>query len=175
MADTEGVETSMTLSAMSASLLMAMVQSVEARTILTLAGSHWRNNSRKKGAASVDVLSLSPRSCCIRRKSCVGFRSPSSLPPISCCNFRCSKAVVCLTSAYFERIVGGLCREVEDQVSNFHGKLRTERADNIVKACLLRCNTSGCELCFNLSKPYFWISLPEEWEFDADSRYSGGG
>ena len=42
-----------------------------------------------------------------------------------------------------------LCRRVEDQVSNFHGKLRTERADN-VKACLLRCNTSGCELCFNL-------------------------
>ena len=83
MADTEGAETSMTLSAMSASLLMSMVESVEARTILTLAGSRWRNNSWKKEAASADALSLSPRSCCIRRKSCVGFRSPSSLP-LSC-------------------------------------------------------------------------------------------
>ena len=99
MAYTEGAETSMTLSAMSASLLMSMVESVEARTILTLAGGRWRNNSRKKEAASADALSLSLRSCCIRRKSCVGFRSSSSSPLISCCNFRCSEAVVRLTSS----------------------------------------------------------------------------
>ena len=93
-ADTAGIETSIILSAMSASLLMSRVESAEARTILTLAGSRWRNNSRRKETASVDVLSLSPRSCCIRRKSCVGFRSPSSSPLISCCNFRCSEAAV---------------------------------------------------------------------------------
>ena len=46
MAEMVSVATSKTLSANSASLFKSVVASVEARTIQTLPGSLWRNNSR---------------------------------------------------------------------------------------------------------------------------------
>ena len=51
--------------------------------------------------------SLSLRSCCIHRRSCIGLRSPSSSMLISCCSFRCSKATVCLISWASECRMGG--------------------------------------------------------------------
>ena len=99
IAETVGVATSITLSAMSASLLRLMEVSVEARTIRTLGGRRRRKISRRKVLASADVPSLSPRSCCIRRSSSVGLRSPSSSPLISCCSLRCSEAAVRLISS----------------------------------------------------------------------------
>ena len=96
---TVGVATSITLSAMSASLWRSMEESVEARTTLTLAGRRWRKSSRMKELASADVPSLSPRSCCIRHSNCVGFLSPSSSPLISCWSFLCSEAAVRLMSS----------------------------------------------------------------------------
>ena len=76
---TVGVATSITLSAKSASLWRSMEESVEARTILTLAGTRWRKSSRRNELASADVPSLSPRSCCICLSNCVGFLSHPAL------------------------------------------------------------------------------------------------
>ena len=98
-AEMVGVATSMTLSAMSASLLRSVEASAEARTIRTLGGRRCKNSYRRKVLESADVLSLSPRSCCMRRSSCVGFRLPSSSPLISCCSLRCAEAAVRLTSS----------------------------------------------------------------------------
>ena len=53
MAETVGAATSMTLSAMSASLWSSMFLSAEARTIRTLGDSRCRNSSRRKEFASV--------------------------------------------------------------------------------------------------------------------------
>ena len=72
------VDTSMTLLAMSASLLRSIVVSVEARTILKFGGKRCRNNFLRKELESAEVPSLSPRSYCIRRSNCVGLWSPSS-------------------------------------------------------------------------------------------------
>ena len=108
------VDTSMTLSAMSASLLKSIVVSAEARTILTFGGKRCRNNSLRKELESAEVPSLSPRSCCIRQSNCVGLWSPSSSPLMSCCNFHCSEAAVRLTNSVlrmsYESSVGGFSR-----------------------------------------------------------------
>ena len=98
MGATVVVDNSMTLLAMSASLLRSIVVSAEARTILTFGGKR-RNNSLRKELESAEVPSLSHRSCCIRRSNCVGLRSPSSSPLMSCCNFHCSEAAVRLTNS----------------------------------------------------------------------------
>ena len=87
MAATDGVATSMTLSAMSARVLMLVVASEQARTILTLGGSRRRKSSRR----NVWLASAT--------WSWVGFRSPSSSPLMSCCSFLCSEAAVLLTSS----------------------------------------------------------------------------
>ena len=47
-AETVGAATSMTLSAMSASLAKSVVSSAEARTIRTFGGRRWRNSSLRK-------------------------------------------------------------------------------------------------------------------------------
>ena len=99
MAETVGVATSMTLSAMSASLFRSAAVSTEARTMRTFAGSLCRKSSRRKVFESAPAPSLSPRSCCIRRRSWVGFLSPSSSPLMSCCSLRCSEAAVRLMSS----------------------------------------------------------------------------
>ena len=91
--------TSMTLSVMSARRCRSIDASAEARTILTLGGSRCRKSSRRNVLASADVPSLSPSSCCMWRRSCVGLRSPSSSPLMSCCSFRCSEAAVRLVSS----------------------------------------------------------------------------
>ena len=76
---TVGSATSATLSASSANLSSEREESEEARIILTLGGSLCKNNSRRNESLSA-VPSLSPTSCCMRRRSCVGLRSPSSSP-----------------------------------------------------------------------------------------------
>ena len=88
-----GMATSMILSAMSASLGRSVVASAEARTIRTLAGRRCRKSSFRN-ALSVVGPRWSPSSCCIRRRSWVGFLSPSSSPLISCWSLRCSEAAV---------------------------------------------------------------------------------
>ena len=67
MAETEGVETSITLSAISASVLRSMASPVEARTIRTLGGRRCRNSSLRK--VLLASAAWSPRSCCMRRSS----------------------------------------------------------------------------------------------------------
>ena len=69
IAETVCVATFITLSAKSASLSVVIGVSVEASTILTLAGNLWRNNSRRKELVSA-VPTLSPRSCYILWRSC---------------------------------------------------------------------------------------------------------
>ena len=69
---------------------------VEANTIRTVGGKRCKNSSCR------NELSIrpgwSPSSCCILRRSWVGFRSPNSSPVKSCWSFRCSEAVVRLVS-----------------------------------------------------------------------------
>ena len=74
------VDTSMTLSALSACLLRFIVIYTAARTILAFGGKRCKKNSLRKELESAEVPSLSPRSCCIRRSNCVGLQSPSSSP-----------------------------------------------------------------------------------------------
>ena len=62
---TVGVTTSMTLSAMSASLLKSKEVSADVSTIRMLEGNLRKNSSRRKELASAEVPNLSPRSCCV--------------------------------------------------------------------------------------------------------------
>ena len=109
------VDTSMTLSAMSTSLLRTIVVSAEAKTILAFGGKRCRNNSLRKELEFAEVPSLSPRSCCIRWSNCVGLWLPSSSPLMSCCNFHCSEAAVRLTNSAlrtsYGSSVGGFSRD----------------------------------------------------------------
>ena len=82
------------LPAMSASLERSVVASAEARIMQTFAGSRWRKSSLRKALLSGVVPRWSPSSCCLRRRSWVGLRSPSSSPLMSCCSFLCSDAAV---------------------------------------------------------------------------------
>ena len=96
-AETDGAATAVTLSAISARVARSIASPVEARTILTLGGSRCKNNSRRK--VELASAAWSPRSCCMRRSSWVGFLSPSSSPRISCWSLRCSEAAVRLMSS----------------------------------------------------------------------------
>ena len=106
-----GVATSMILSAISASLGRSVEGLEEARTICTLAGRCWRKSSLRKAWSGVGRWSM--RSCCIWRRSCVGFLSPSSSPN-NCWSLRCSEAAVRLMSSAFRMLYwwssGGLMR-----------------------------------------------------------------
>ena len=84
------------LSSSSASLSKLTVSPVEAKTVLTLAGSFRRKSSRKN-ALSV-VLVCSPKSCCMHLRSCVGFLSPSCSVIKSCYSLRCSEVAICRMS-----------------------------------------------------------------------------
>ena len=101
MADTEGVATSITLSASSASLSRVRDSSVEANTMRTLAGRRWRKSSRRNVPSLSGAPVLSPNSCCILRSSCVGLRSLNSSVLKSCWSLRCSEAAVRLISCVF--------------------------------------------------------------------------
>ncbi|KAM7309841.1 hypothetical protein ISCGN_006859 [Ixodes scapularis] len=71
----------------------------DASTIRTLLGSRCRNSSRRSEASMVDALS--PRSCSIRRSSCVGVRSPSSSAVSNCWRRFSSEALVRRMSCAF--------------------------------------------------------------------------
>ena len=99
-----GAETSIILSAISASFSRVVEAGVEANTIRTLGGKHCKNSSCR------NELSIRPEwfpsSCCILRRSWVGFRSPNSSPVKSCWSFRCSEAVVRLVSCSLRAVYG---------------------------------------------------------------------
>ena len=130
------VATSITLSAMSASQPSSIDVSAEARTILTLGGSLWRNNCRRK-EFEFGELSLSWRSCCMCRNSCVGFLVPNSSPLMSCCSFRCSEAAVHLTSWAF-RMLYGLSS------GSFSGRSRTSMANSGLREMMTQSNRVFC-------------------------------
>ena len=100
-----GAATSATLSASSASSSKVAVVLVEASTIRTLPGRHWRKSSLRKVPSATPARS--PNNCCIRQSSWVGFLSPSSSVLKSCCSFLCSEATVRLISCSL-RVVYGL-------------------------------------------------------------------
>ena len=58
-------------------------------------GARWKNSSRRRELSGWGPTE-SPRSCCIRRRSCVGFRSPSSSKVKRSCRRFLSEAAVCL-------------------------------------------------------------------------------
>ena len=89
-AEMDGAATSIILSASCARSLRDTVAPVEAKTMRTLVGKHWRNSSRTRESS----MRLSPINCCIRRSNCVGFRSPSSSAFSSNCSLFCSDAAV---------------------------------------------------------------------------------
>jgi len=75
------------------------VSGVKARTIPTFDGKCCRKSSRRK-APSV-FCALSPSSCCMQRRSCDSFLSPSSSALNNCCNHFCSYAAVCFINCSF--------------------------------------------------------------------------
>ena len=119
--------TSITLSAMSASLWRSIEPSAEARTI---AGSRCRKGSRRKELPSSAVPSSSPSSCC------VGFPSPSSSPLIS------FEAAVRLISC-LESIVGVRSGWLQEEVPDFHRELGAQGANDMIKPRLLRRDAPG--------------------------------
>ena len=88
----EGGAASRTLSARVARSSRLSAAPEEASTIRTLGGRRWRNSSRRRGPSV--VAALSPSNCCIRRRSCVGRRSPNSTELKSYCSLRCSGTAV---------------------------------------------------------------------------------
>ena len=165
-----GAETFNTLSASSANLFYSMVTSVEART---LAGSRWRNNSRRKELLSADP-NLSPRSCCIRRRSCVGLRSPSSSPLFNCCSFALFRGGSSFDELGLEDVVQTIVGGLQQKVTHLHGDVRVEGADDVVELSLLGCDTPASELSFDLREPYFGVGRPELWQLNADCCKSHG-
>ena len=100
-----GVTTSATLSASSANSSRVEAAGAVAKTILILAGKRCKNNSLRNVLSRVPALS--PSSCCICRRSCVGFLSPNSSKRKCFCSLLCSGGAVLLISSFF-RVSYGL-------------------------------------------------------------------
>ena len=77
-----GFTTSNILSAISASWVTDNVVEIDASTILTDGRRHCKNSCLIMALSSAGPES--PRSCCIRRNSCVGLQSPNSSAVSSC-------------------------------------------------------------------------------------------
>ena len=77
IAEIVGVATSTNLSAIWARASRDIALPVEAKTILTLPGKRCKKSSLRKELSGSGPAE-SPRSCCIHRRSRVGFLSPSS-------------------------------------------------------------------------------------------------
>ena len=90
----EGLATSIILSAISASVARAVPSGVKPK----LCAQHV---AIVGGIVTGSTPGRSPSNCCILRRSCVGFRSPSSSPVSNCCRRRCSETVVRLISCSF--------------------------------------------------------------------------
>ena len=186
-ADTDGIATSVTLSARSArsaSSSRVEVVLVDARTMRTLAGRHWRNSSLRNVPSAAPTRS--PSNCCIRRSSWVGFLSPSSSVLRSCCSFLCSEAAVRLTSCSLlsksssssEQLVYGVCtgvwcvsRRMQDEIADLCSELWGEGRYNVIKHRFLGCDPVSSKLCFHLCKPHFRIGWPKWRQLDVDSCY----
>ena len=95
-----GGATSNILSAMSARVSSETVSPEEASTIRTWLGSRWKNSSQRRELSGWGPAE-SPRSCCIWRRSCVGFRSPSSSEVKRSCKRFLSEAAVLLIRRSF--------------------------------------------------------------------------
>ncbi len=126
MAETEGMATSIILSAISANLSRVVPSGVDASTILTLWGKLCKNNSRKN---ELSTPGRSPISCCILQSNCVGLRLPNSSPVNSCCSLRCPdravRLVSCSFSAEYGLSAGGLIRRSFTSAANSGAKDET--------------------------------------------------
>ncbi len=122
-AATEGMATSIILSAISANLSRVVPSGVDASTILTFWGNH---NSRKNELSTPGRF---PISCCILRSNCVGLRSPNSSPVNSCCSLRfpdrAVRLVSCSFSAEYGLSAGGLIRRSLTSAANSGAKDET--------------------------------------------------
>ncbi len=158
-----GVATSIILSAVSASASRSLA-SMDARTIRTLPGKRWRNNSFRKEASVAE--NLSPKSCCIRRRSCDGLRSPRSSELNSFWSLLCSEAAVremsCLFRTSYVVELGMLM--IISRIS-----IAKKRSDYVLKFCFLCCDFPGRKLCFQLGKPHLEICRPEWRDLQIDS------
>ncbi len=125
-AATEGMATSIILSAISANLSRVVPSGVDASTILTFWGNLCKNNSRKN---ELSTPGRSPISCCILRSNCVGIRSPNSSPVNSCCSLHCPdravRLVSCSFSAEYGLSAGGLIRRSLTSAANSGAKDET--------------------------------------------------
>ena len=152
-ADTAGGAT-LIVSAWCASSSRLLPSAAGARTIQTLAGRRCSKSSRRRGLSA--AVALSPSNCCIRRSSCVGLRSPSSMALKSCCNHRCcGRQVRCLSCCLSVVQVVGY---VEDKVSHSRGVLRRQGRYHIG---FLSSDSTCAELCLYLGKPNVGVGGPE--------------
>ena len=145
---------------------------VEASTIRTLEGSHWRKSSLMN--APLVLLALSPRSCCIWRSSCDGFLSPNSSVLKSCCNLCCSNVAVHLTicslSVAYGLSLGWFGIKSWISVANV-GASEATMWSNLG---LLGGNSSSTKLGLLLHKPNLRVSGPVGGKFEVYCCYSVG-
>ena len=108
---------------------MCMSLRVDANTILTLLGSHCKNNSWRKAPSA---LGVSPVSCCKQRSSWVGLWLPNSSGLNSCCRCLLIKGCCPFDKCFFEDIIRCFCRQCKNQITFFCGEFGCQWSDCIV-------------------------------------------
>ena len=88
-------------SAISANCGTVKVDREDMRSIGTLAMGEHRKSSQINGLSGGGPVS--PRSCCIQHRNCVGLQSPSSSADRTCCNWHCSETSVRFTNSHFRK------------------------------------------------------------------------
>ena len=109
-----------------------------------LENSSWRKRCLVGGQQS-------PRSCCICRRSCVGFQSLSSFEVKRTCRCFLSETAILLIRRYF-RISLDL-RLAEDDITNLRGKLIRQCQNDMIKPRPLARDATGRELRLDLREP----------------------
>ena len=94
-----GLATSMMQSAISANCATVKVDRDDTRSIGTLEVGEHRTNLWMNGLSGGGPVS--PRSCCIQHRNCVGLQKPSSSADKTCCNRHCSETSVRFTNSHF--------------------------------------------------------------------------
>ena len=98
------------------------ISPAETKTILSWLDRRWRKNSHRNLLSGLGPAA-SPSSCCIRRKICNDFLSPSSSAVKSCWRQWCSEAAVhwisCALKTLYGLVSGGARRRSLTLVVNY--------------------------------------------------------
>ena len=115
MLATLAVVTSITLSAISASLSRVMELSAEANTIRTFPGRRFRNNSRRKELASAELFS---KKLLHSSEKLSGFTISQLLSADQLLDLLLCRGGSAFDELGFESIIGVVCWRLEEEVPN---------------------------------------------------------